>query len=68
MGGCGHPDRRYIETVKEDRDKVTDSRIQVIHRGASDGSSLVIFLDTKTGREFLSHDNAMVEIKPKEEK
>lgn len=64
----GITEERYAGILDPNRNNVGESRIHVIGRTGYAGASIIIFLDTKTGREFMYYDNSMVEIKPKGEK
>lgn len=64
----GIAEERYAGILDPNRNNIGEPRIQVVYRTGYAGASIIIFLDTKTGREFMYYDNSMVEIKPKEEK
>lgn len=67
--GCSSENNKpYKGLLNDDRNQIEADRIQVTSRVGYAGDSIIVFFDTKTGREFLSYDNAMVEIKPKDEK
>ena len=65
---CGCSAETNKGSINGDKTADIDSRIRVVNRTVVDGASLVLIMDTKTGREFLYYSHSMVEIKPKDEK
>lgn len=49
------------------QEKSQDDRFTIIEISSYAGYNLVVFEDSKTGREFLSYRDGLVEIKPKGE-